>query len=185
MSWPGYAKFWVQTVRGLLRKSGAAAFEITRRESGDALDIRVDAVTPEGAFRNRLPITIHARTPDDSTQTITAVQDAPGSYRARIALPQEGATVVSVSSPELPDGGMAFAHTRSYPREFLEGGTNEKLLREIAAAGRGRFDPQPAEIFSRAERPAQRRRDLTNWFLIAALALLPVDIFLRRRTWRS
>ena len=55
MTWPGYAKFWVQTVRGLLRKSGAAAFETTRSESGDMLDIRVDAVTPEGAFRNRLP----------------------------------------------------------------------------------------------------------------------------------
>ncbi len=184
MSWPGYAKFWTQTVRGLLRKSGAAAFEITRSESGDALDIRVDAVTPEGAFRNRLPITIHARTPDDNTQTVAAVQDAPGSYRARIALPQEGTTVVNVSSPDLPDGGMSFAHARSYPAEFLTAGTNETLLREIAKAGRGSFDPKPAEIFARPSRPAHRRRELTNWFLIAALALLPVDIFLRRRTWR-
>ncbi|MCX6980053.1 MAG: hypothetical protein NTV08_04775 [Verrucomicrobia bacterium] len=184
MTWPGYAKFWVQTVRGLLRKSGAAAFETTRSESGDMLDIRVDAVTPEGAFRNRLPITIHARTPDDNTQTVTAVQDAPGSYRARIALPQEGATIVSVSSPELPDGGMAFAHTCSYPREFLAGGTNEKLLREIAAVGRGKFDAKEEEICAHAAHPAQRRRELTNWFLIAALASLPVDIFLRRRIWR-
>ena len=28
-----------------------------------------------------------------------------------------------------------------------------------------------------------RRRDITDWLLIAALALLPLDIFLRRRTW--
>ena len=184
MSWPGYAKFWVQTVRGLLRKGGPAAFEISRSENGDALDIRVDAVTPEGAFRNRLPITIHARTPDGSTQIVSAVEDAPGSYRARITLPQEGATVVSVSSPDLPDGGTAFAHTRSYPREFLASGTNDALLREIAAAGHGRFEPKPAEIFARPERSGLRRRDLTNWFLIAALALLPLDILLRRRTWR-
>ncbi len=184
MTWPGYAKFWVQTVRGLMRKSGPAAFEVMRNEDGDALDIRVEAATPEGAFRNRLPITVHARTPDDQTQTVVAVQDAPGSYRARIALPQEGSTVVSVSSPDLPDGGAAFAHTRSYPREFLTNDTNEKTLREIAAAGRGKFDPKPAEVFARPERIALRRRDLTNWFLMAALALLPVDIFLRRRTWR-
>ncbi len=184
MTWPGYGKFWAQVVRGLLRREGAAAFEITRVENGDALDIRVDAVTPEGAFRNRLPITIHARTPDDNTQTVTATQDAPGSYRARIALPQEGTTVVNVSSPQLPDGGTAFAHTRSYPREFLTAETNEKLLREIAEATGGRFDPKPDEIFSRTDHPAMRRRDLTNWFLIAALALLPLDIFLRRRTWR-
>ncbi len=184
MAWPGYAKFWVQTVRGLLRKSGAAAFEITRTENADALDIRVDAVTPEGAFRNRLPITVHARTPDDSTQTVTAVQDAPGSYRARIALPQDGATIVSVSSPDLPDGRMAFSHTRSYPREFLASGTNEKLLREIAAVGHGKFNPKPEDIFARSDYPARRRRELTNWFLIAALALVPIDIFLRRRTWK-
>jgi hypothetical protein len=184
MTWPGYGKFWAQVVRGLLRKGGLAAFEVTRAENGDRLDIRVDAVTPDGAFRNRLPITIHARTPDDNTQTVAAVQDAPGSYRALITLPQEGTTVVNVSSPELPDGGIAFAHTRSYPREFLTNGTDEKLLREISAMTHGRFDPKPEEIFSRADNPALRRRDLTNWFLIAALALLPLDIFLRRRTWR-
>ena len=184
MTWPGYAKFWTQTVRGLLRKGGPAAFEITRTESGDTLDIRVDAVTPDGAFRNRLPITIHARMPDDNTQTVAAVQDAPGSYRARITLPVEGTTVVNVSSSDLPDGGMTFAHARSYPAEFLASGTNEVLLREIARAGNGKFDANAAEVFTRPERPERRRRELTNWFLMAALALLPVDIFLRRRTWR-
>jgi uncharacterized membrane protein len=184
MTWPGYAKFWTQTVRGLLRKGGPAAFEVTRSENGDTLGIRVDAVTPDGAFRNRLPITIHARTPDDITQTVTATQDGPGSYRAKVSLPPEGITVVNVSSRDLPDGGLAFAHARSYPPEFLTSGTNETLLREIARAGNGRYDPKPGDIFARPERPSQRRRDLTNWFLIAALALLPLDIFLRRRTWR-
>jgi uncharacterized membrane protein len=183
LAWPGYSKFWVQTVRGLLRKSGPAAFEVTRREAGDELELRVDAVTPEGAFRNRLPITITARTPDDATQSVPAIQDSPGSYRARIALPAEGTTVVNVASPDLPDGGLAFAHTRSYPREFLATGTDELLIRQIAAAGNGRFDPQPADVFARPEHRSPRRRDLTNWFLIVALSLLPLDIFLRRRTW--
>ena len=184
VAWPGYGKFWTQAVRGLLRKGGAAAFEVTRREIGDALELRVDAVTPEGAFRNRLPITITARTPDDATQSVTAIQESPGSYRARIALPREGTTVINVASPDLPDGGLALAHTRSYPREFLSTETQVPLLRQIAQAGGGKFDPQPWEIFARPEHPSPRRRDLTNWFLIAALALLPIDIFLRRRTWK-
>ena len=184
LAWPGYEKFWAQTVRGLLRKDGAAAFEVTRHEIGDELELRVDAVTPEGAFRNRLPITITARTPDDSTQSVTPIQDSPGSYRARIALPREGTTVINVSSPELPDGGLALAHTRSYPREFLSMETQLPLLRQIAQAGGGKFDPKPADVFARPEHPSPRRRDLTNWFLISALALLPVDIFLRRRIWR-
>ncbi len=184
LTWPGYGKFWAQLVRGLLRKSGPAAFEITTRETGDRLELRVDAVTPEGAFRNRLPITITARTSEDATLILTPTQDAPGSYRASLPLGKDGTTVLNISSPDLPDGGLALAHTRSYPREFLNTDTNESLLRQLAAAAHGRHAPAAKDIFTRPEHPMQRRRDLTNAFLIAALLLMPLDIFLRRRTWR-
>ncbi len=185
MAWPGYAKFWAQLVRGLLRKGGPAAFDVTRTESGNHLELRVDAVSPEGGFRNRLPITVTARTPDDATQSITAVQDAPGSYRATVNLPEEGTTVINISSPDLPDGGLALAHTRSYPREFLRTETNEPALREIASAAGGRYAPSPQEVFEHSTQTAVHPRDLSNWLLIAALCLMPIDIFLRRRTWRT
>jgi uncharacterized membrane protein len=185
MGWPGYGKFWAQFARGLLRKSGPAAFEVTRHESGHRLELRVDAVTPEGAFRNRLPIAITARTPDDATQRVTAAQDGPGSYRATLELPDEGTTVINVSSPDLPDGGLAFAYTRSYPREFLSTDTNEALLREIATAGNGRFGAAPGEVFAKTANASLQRRDLSNWLLMAALMLMPIDIYLRRRTWRK
>ena len=184
MTWPGYAKFWAQFVRGLLRKSGPAAFDVTRTEIGHRLELRVDAVSPEGAFRNRLPITVTARTPDDATQSMTATQDAPGSYRATVNLPDEGTTVINISSPELPDGGLALAHTRSYPREFLSTDTNESALREIAAAAGGKYAPSPQEVFDHSGQTISRPRDLTNWLLIAALCLMPIDIYLRRRTWK-
>jgi hypothetical protein len=113
----------------------------------------------------------------------TATQEAPGSYRAEFTLPKEGTTVFSITSPELPDGGTVFGHTRSYPREFLAVDTNEPLLRQMAETGRGRFAPSPADVFTAPTATAPLRRDLTDWFLIAALCLLPVDIWLRRRTW--
>jgi hypothetical protein len=184
LTWPGYGKFWSQFVRGLLRKGGPAAFEVTRREDGDQLELHIDAVTPEGAFHNQLPISITARTPDDTTQRVTAVQEEPGRYRATLALPEEGTTVINISSPQLPDGGLAFAHTRSYPREFLRTDTNEGLLREVAAAAGGKFNPTPAEIFERPAHAAMQPCDLGNWLLMAALALMPLDIYLRRRTWK-
>jgi uncharacterized membrane protein len=184
LTWPGYGKFWAQFARGLLRKAGPAAFEVTRKEVGDRLEFRVDAVSPEGAFRNRLPITITARGPDDATQSVAAAQEAPGSYRALIDLPPEGTTVINISSPELPDGGLALAHTRSYPREYLSTDTNEALLRELAAAGSGRFAAEPREVFASPSVVTLRPRDVTNWLLMAALALMPLDIYLRRRTWR-
>ena len=181
LNWPGYGKFWPQVVRGLLRKSDAAAFEVTTRENGAKLDLQIDAVTPDGAFRNRLPITIATRSEDESTAQFPAVQSAPGRYTASVPLPLEGTTIISVNSPELPDGGIALAHSLSYPREFLATGTNEALLRKLGT----RFDPPPSEIFARSDRQMARRKDLSNYFLIAALSLLPLDIFLRRRTWRA
>jgi Ca-activated chloride channel family protein len=186
LAWPGYGKFWAQLVRGLLRKSGPAAFDVTRREVGGRLELHIEAVTPEGAFRNRLPISITARGDDPTAtgQVIPAIQDAPGSYRASLDLPEEGTTVIQLTSPELPDGGVTLAHTRSYPREFLSTDLNEPALRAIATAGAGRFDPKAAEVFTRAPQSTPRRRELSNYFLIAALALIPLDIFLRRRTWK-
>jgi Ca-activated chloride channel homolog len=184
LAWPGYGKFWPQVVRGLLRKSDAAAFEVATRENGDALELQIDAVTQDGNFRNRLPVTISARGDSGESSRYTAVQEAPGRYRASIPLPNEGTTVLSVNSPELPDGGIAMAHSRSYPREFLTTSTNVALLDEIALQTGGRFDPKAADVFARSERQKPRRKDLGDYFLIVALSLLPLDIFLRRRTWR-
>lgn len=184
MTWPGYGKFWAQLVRGLMRKSDQASFEVTTTEVGDQLDLTIDAVTPDGAFRNQLPISVNALKPDGTTQTVTARQDGPGSYRATLDLPAEGTSVISVNSPNLPDGGYVFGETRSYPREFLTTETNEPLLRQLAALGGGKFAPTPAEIFSQPQRATMHRRDLSPWLLMGALALFPLDIWLRRRSWR-
>lgn len=183
LQWPGYGKFWTQLVRGLMRKTDQSAFQINTRTTGDRLTILVDAVTPDGAFRNQLPIQVAARQPDGETVTMSASQEAPGSYRADFTLPTEGTTIFSITSPELPDGGTVFGHTRSYPREFLALEPNETLLRQMADIGGGRFAPSPNDVFSAPAKALPLRRDLTDWFLIGALVLLPIDIWLRRRSW--
>ena len=62
--------------------------------------------------------------------------------------------------------------------------TNEPFLRSLAALGGGKFAPKSGEIFARPTQPTMQRRELTDDFLIASLLLLPLDIWLRRRTWR-
>ncbi len=188
LTWPGYPKFWAQVARGLLRKTGNAAFDVARREVDDSLELRIEATTSEGAYRNRLPISVTSRGVNeapDAVQRGSASQDAPGSYIARVPLASEGTTVINISSPDLPDGGTALAHTRSYPREFLTRETNESRLRAIASAGGGKYDAPAQSVFERGSEAGMRRSDLGNWFLIAALVLMPLDIFLRRRTWAS
>ena len=185
LTWPGYGKFWAQLVRGLMRKSDQSSFQVTTSEVGNRLELTIDAIKPDGTYRNQIPVTINVLGPDNVTTTTPATQDGPGSYRASIALPSEGTSIVSVSSPDLPDGGYVFGHTRSYPKEFLRTETDETFLRTLASQGRGRFAPSPSEIFTRPQTATQQQRDLTNYFLIAALFFLPLDIWLRRRSWRS
>ena len=183
LTWPGYGKFWAQLVRGLMRKSDQASFSVSTTETGDRLTVTVDAIKPEGGFRNQLPVTIHALDAAGETRTVQPAQIAPGAYAETFDLPAEGTTIFAISSPELPDGGMTFGHTRSYPREFLRGETDETLLRQVAEHGKGRFNPTEKEIWARPSKATPQRRDLTDWFLIGALTLLPVDIWLRRRNW--
>ena len=60
LGWDGYGKFWAQVVRGLLRQSEAATFQVhaTEIDGGRRLRLDVDALTPDGGFRDRLPIDI-------------------------------------------------------------------------------------------------------------------------------
>jgi uncharacterized membrane protein len=181
MAWPGYGKFWAQVVRGIMRKTDRANFAVTTHERSDDLEIRIDAIKPDGSFRNQLPITINALQADGASHSAQAQQDAPGSYFAAMPVSPEGTTIFSINSPDLPDAGTTFGHTRSYPREFLHTETNEPLLRRLAELGSGAFDPKPAAIWTPARNATPQRRDLTDYFLIAALALIPLDIWLRRR----
>ena len=185
LNWPGFGKFWTQFVRSLMRKSDQASFQVNTREAGDRLELSIDAIKPDGAFRDRMPVSVSMLGPDGVTKTAEASQDGPGSYHAAFDLPAEGTSIFSVSSPDLPDGGYVFGHTRSYPREYLTTETNESALKNLAAIAGGRFAPTPEEVFTRPKNTSLRRRDLTDDFLILALLLLPLDIWLRRRTWKN
>ena len=195
LGWDGYGKFWAQVVRGLLRQSEQATFQVHAAEidGGRKLRLDIDALTPEGGFRDRLPIDVSGLdTATGQTQSARAEQIAPGSYRAEFDLPAQTAaddgaatTMFSVRSPDLMERPYVFGHTRSYSREFLRTGTDETFLRAVAMAGHGRYDPTPEQVFAAPAHLSARRVDLTNYFLAAALCLLPIDIFLRRRSWKQ
>jgi Ca-activated chloride channel family protein len=184
LGWEGFGKFWTQVVRSLMRRSEQSDFQVTTSERGDRLHLTIEAATMSGIFRNELPVTITARSGETGkTVTKQADQTAPGAYEVDFDLPEQGTMMFSVSSSDVPESDYVFGYTRSYPREFLITETNEGLLKEIAAKGNGKFNPSTGEIFSRPRTSSIRRTDLTDWFLIAALVLFPLDIWLRRRAW--
>ena len=155
-----------------------------RSEIGDRLELTIDAIKPDGSFRNQMPVSVNMLRGRRHHRDRSRAAGRPRAV-SRGLRPAGGRHVIfSVSSPDLPDGGYVFGHTRSYPREFLRTETNEPLLRTLAAIGRGKFAPSPAEVFARPKVSVPQRRELTDYFLIGALILLPMDIWLRRRAWR-
>lgn len=184
LSWAGYGKFWAQLVRGLMRKNDPSGLQVTTTETDNHLTLHIDAVTPEGGFRNELPITVNSVGTNGSTATVQARQDAPGSYSASVELPPEASALLSISTSQASAASaesLVFGYTRSYPKEFLTTDTNEPYLRSLAETGHGKYAPAPAEIFARPHEKTTQRLDITSYLLGLALILFPLDIWLRRR----
>ena len=77
------------------------------------------------------------------------------------------------------------AWTRDYPAEFRITGDGTPLLEKISALTSGRFQPRPEDVFRPALQGVKMRQDLAPFFLILALLLWPVDIWLRRRQFNE
>jgi len=181
LRWTGFGKFWSQAVRTLMRRTDRGQFQLNVQETDDRLCVNIDAIRPDGSFANELPLSVVSADPDGRTDSAPATQVGPGRYVANLPLPEQGVRLISVSTPNSPPATLSY--TRSYPKEFLDTRTNRKALGELVHISRGRFDPKESEIFQTGPSVPGHRSDLAPWLLALAAALLPIDIFLRRRGW--
>ena len=180
LPWPGYGKFWAQLTRSLIHSGDRSGLHVQAVPENGALRLRIDAIAPDGAFRNGLPLTVAALDTTGSGRSAAARQVAPGRYIADLPVPTAGIEWFSVkATPEEP--GVLLGYAPPYPAEYLASDTNEPSLRRWAEMAGGRFSPDSRDVFARPRAPALRTLDLTAPFLILALLLLPLDIWLRRR----
>lgn len=183
LGWPGYGKFWAQAARALVREGSRKDLSLTVREEGGELVIEAEAVTPEGTFRDGLDITVSVAALGAAPLSLPARQVAPGLYRARIKTPEAESAMVAVSDGNTRPVPAAWA--RDYPAEFRITGDGTPLLEKISALTSGRFQPRPEDVFRPALQGVKMRQDLAPFFLILALLLWPVDIWLRRRQFNE
>jgi hypothetical protein len=188
LSWPGYGKFWAQLTRSLMRRAGQTNglhVEAFPEPGGSGLRLEIDAVGADGAYRNELPLSVGTILPDGTTKTVEARQTAPGRYTAAITTSGTATTWINVHSPALPEGGPTLGHTPSYPAEFLNNGTDEAALMQLAENAGGKFTPDPESLFAPPAKGIRQHTDLAPAFLAAALLLFPLDIWVRRRSWKE
>jgi Ca-activated chloride channel family protein len=192
LDWPGYGKFWAQQLR-----------EITRRDSGEALDfrvvreggeavIRLSVLTPDGNFRNGLVPQVRITRADGSNAIISLEQTGAGTYQMRMPFGSSRQTerFELVDSAGLPKQaslrtGARMLH-QDYPDEYRAFPPDIELLSALARATGGKVAPSIAEVFARQGDESRTTTTLWPWFAVLALIFYLLDIAVRRSplAWR-
>jgi hypothetical protein len=181
MNWPGFGQFWAQLFRDTLRRQMAADFIPRVEINAGRGHVTVEAISPEGDFRNNLRLSAHIIAPDLSTIDVALEQTAAGRYEADFEATARGAYLVSVSE----EGGQTAPVTgsvNSYSPEFAITGADEDLLARLSEqTGGGLIVGDDADV-NLFERNHTRTRPFEIWeaLLLGALLLLPIDVGLRR-----
>ena len=182
LDWEGFGPFWAQVFRHAMRKGGGTGTTVAMTREGNRVRMTLDAADPAGGWRNDAETELTVIDPALGTRTVPARQTAPGRYEASFEVPRGGAYHAEISQKI---AGRVVARqsrgvTVGYPEELRLRPTNETLLRAVAAAGGGTYDPAPASIFAPDGATAPDPLPLWPSLLAAALALWLVDVALRR-----
>ncbi|GIV08043.1 MAG: VWA domain-containing protein [Fimbriimonadales bacterium] len=182
VGWSEFAPFWTQITRSILRKGGKQDYQTTVRMEGGQAVVEMQAFTPQGEPINFLQPEVRVGMPTGEGLTMTLQQESPGRYVGRF--PARGVGDYTLTIVEKDPDGTVRTHTTGfaipYPSEYRFTRANLPLLTRIAETTGGQVNPQPAEAFRPVAKEGRSTRDLWRTFLWLALALLLLDITLRR-----
>jgi len=182
LRWPGFGRFWAQLVRHAMRKDEARDFGLTAARRGGRVDVTLEAVDPQGRFLNAAEASLDIIDPRQTGRETTFVQVAPGRYAVDFAAPERGTYYLQTT---LKYGGrLTYIGRRGlvvgYADELRVRPTNEALLRSIAEATGGRYDPRPADVLVSPQRTVPRTTPLWPYLLAAAALIFLADVVLKR-----
>ncbi|HZT41851.1 MAG TPA: glutamine amidotransferase [Chthonomonadaceae bacterium] len=190
LGWPGYAKFWAQTVRWTLRPFAPSDYSTQVVMEGNRGHIVVDAIDTQGHYVNKLDLQARIAPPTagglkgSPTLDEPLRQTAPGHYEGWFDAPQIGTYLVNVlnrpASGKGPVASTVVGLSTAYSPEYKDTQANTYLMTQLAQLGGGRVDPAPAAVFG-GDRPAiWSYADIVPLLLLLAMLLLPFDIAVRR-----
>ena len=166
ISWPGFDRLWANTFRDLLphaqQSEASADFD---RASGELIvDYHLSANVPEP---ETMP-DIYVIGPNDFRAPMKVNKVAAAHYRGHLAIGQnQGLFRVRPLNDSAAFPEVGFYRPED---EMLEYGNNEQLLRQVASATGGRFQPMPRQVFDSNGRTTADRMNF--WPLLLALAIL-------------
>jgi Mg-chelatase subunit ChlD/uncharacterized membrane protein len=185
LNWPGYGTLWSQLVRQTMRHRTAEGISLSARVEPPRAHLVLDAVSGRDQFMTDLACEAQVFDPEQPRaprEHVLLPEVAPGRYEASLMLDRFGSYLARATcrKGEEPAAEVVASLPYPYPAEFLRVGIDEARLAAIAAHGGGRLRPTPAELWSADGQTVTAPRELWPRLLVAALALLIADIFLRR-----
>jgi len=149
----------------------------------------VDAFDAADQFDNNLEskLIVQGPEPGGAQRTLPMRQIAPGRYEASFALDRFGSFVLRAEHSRRAEDGtvlpvaVSYGHVSyPYPLEYASFEPNLELLAHSAEATGGERDPNPAAIFDPSGQTVLSYQDLWPRFVGAAIALLVLDLLVRR-----
>jgi Ca-activated chloride channel family protein len=179
IGWAGFDRFWANLLRDLLPHlpGTETAAEFDRAANQLVVDYRLAHSVPDPA---EIP-DVYAFGPNGYQAPLKVSKVAAGHYRGRLAIGRNQGLFRVRPVAE----SRAFPEVGFYRQEdeMLEYGNNEDLLRRIAAATGGRFNPSPRDVFDAGGRGIRRAMDLWPGLLALAIALNLAELALRK--WKG
>ena len=179
VDWEGFADFWSDVVRETLPAAAMPGFSSRAFATTSGVEVTVEAEDeiPEGTSA-----TARVVTPDGETHRIVLSRSGLTSFEGIAPAGPAGVYLVSVALED--EGRSLYRETvgavRSYSAEYQPGPADETFLREVASSGGGRYSIEPADSFDPDLPSGRRTVEVTNWLVLLAALLFPVDVALRR-----
>ncbi len=178
-NWPDAAQFWSQAVRWALPAPIQANFVPTMQVGADGrmVTLSVQALGDNGGFADLQDTRATVMSPDGSARELSLPQRGPGVYSLVTRVDQPGQyRVLFKQGPREEVAGFATPDAI----EAHSVGANTALLDQLANASGGHALKAPSDLSpGTGTGPAVA---LWPWLLLGALVLLPLDVYLRRRT---
>ncbi len=182
LPWSEFTRFWSRAV-GWTVATTPQDLQLTTRTVGDRTLLTVDALDPNGGYRNGLAVAGTTIGPDGARHEVTLRQIAPGRYEGDLGTLLEGAHLLALVARDEqgnPQAGTSGGLIVPYSPEYaLPRGDRAVLARARELTG-GSELTDPAAAFAHTLPRARQSTAIWPPFLIAAILLLPLDIALRR-----
>jgi len=179
VTWPGFDRFWANVFRDLLPHApqSETTADFDRASNELVVDYHLSRSVPEPPA---VP-DIYAFGPSNFQSPLKVTKVAAGHYRGRLAIGQNQGLFRVRPQTE----SRAFPEVGFYRQEdeMMEYGSNTQLLRQIASATGGHFNPSPKGVFDSAGRSIQSTMELWPGFLALALLLNLTELVLRK--WKG